>query len=375
MFRKSFLCLFLILILISAYFSDISDMSSNSENTNILFIVKGVDGFCPDTLKLMLFQYCPVNGTIKILYINEEITILRKNVKSRTLKEMFYSQSKDKQPDFMKNEIERMMFNTLSVDYYVVTDARILESFIKLFNENEIIQNLGSNYFSDIMKNKNYTESLLFNMKIIKHIINDMNRYKLIDIIKFLKNNSAGIETNLKFFDYAFLYNKVRNSDIGNNIQFADITTVKRKYSVREKNVISGKYASVEKERTEINGEELGKMAVFFSTGVNERLKQPEKLKVEVLNSSSKTRMAIKAVNKIRENKFDVFEWGTAKTKYKFTVIFDLIGNYDKSLSVKNILGCGEIIFRPLKKTFVDISVFLGEDCIIYDKLDRIVKS
>ena len=38
---------------------------------------------------------------------------------------------------------------------------------------------------------------------------------------------------------------------------------------------------------------------------------------------------------------------------------------------IKNVLGCGEIIFVPNNLLLIDTTIFLGQDCKIYDKLDR----
>ncbi len=92
---------------------------------------------------------------------------------------------------------------------------------------------------------------------------------------------------------------------------------------------------------------------------------------MEVLNTTNKSRLAIKAVDKIRENDFDVIDWGASSKKYEFTTIYDLANNYEKIKQIKDILSCGEIIFKPKERSLVDVSVLLGKDCTIYDKLDR----
>ena len=96
-----------------------------------------------------------------------------------------------------------------------------------------------------------------------------------------------------------------------------------------------------------------------------------EKLRIEVLNTTGKSRLAIKAANKLRQNNFDVFDWGANSKKYLFSIIFDFVDNYNNCAKIKEILNCGEIIFRPEERDYTDISVQLGDDCIIYDKLDR----
>ena len=89
------------------------------------------------------------------------------------------------------------------------------------------------------------------------------------------------------------------------------------------------------------------------------------------MNTTKKSRLAIKAVDKIRDNDFDVMDWGSSSKQYEFTTIFDFVNNYEKIKEIKEVLDCGEIIFRPKESSLMDVSVLLGQDCTIYDKLDR----
>ena len=148
--------------------------------------------------------------------------------------------------------------------------------------------------------------------------------------------------------DLFILYSYFLNED--KIIKFADIPTLNKR------------------KRLEIDEDNMPKIIDFFE---NNEYNGKEELRAEVLNATNKSRLAIKAVDKIRENDFDVVDWGSSSKKYEFTTIIDLVNNYKKIKEIKEILNCGEIIFRPQERPLTDVSVFLGQDCSIYDKLDR----
>ncbi|MDD3053445.1 MAG: LytR C-terminal domain-containing protein [Endomicrobiaceae bacterium] len=346
----------------SQYLNNISNISysiKNHKNINVLVAIKGFDNLNQNTLKLVLFQYCHKTKSLKVLCINDKITILQKKKKSQTLNEMFFSQKEDEQVDFIKKEIELLLDNTLKINYYVLSNTKTLQLFVKLFDEKKIIKQLGNNYFEQFVNNKEYILSIVYMIKIIKYVIANTNRYILVDFIKFLDAGNYLI-TNFKLSDSFFLYSKIKNIDM-NTIQFADIPTINK--------------------RNRIELEPAGLMEIIEFLNEDKDIShlaqnQNDKVKIEVINASSKNRLASKAVDKLRKNKFDIYEWGVTSYKiHEYTIIFDLINNYEQAVKVKNILNSGEIIFRPIEKTFIDISVLLGKDCTIYDKLDKIDKS
>lgn len=358
MFKKISLVCFIIVILFSVYmqnFSPVFQDIKNNKNINVLFIVQDSTNLQADNLRLILLQYNVKYKKVKILFIDDAITILQKKKKSKTLNEMFFEQDENKRTDFIKNEIESLFNGMLNINYYVFADTKSLYSFIKLFNEKEIINRLGSDYFLNAIGCQDYTASVIYQIKIIKYIINNLNRNTIVNIAKFLMKGDCCLKTNFKLSDVPVLYSKISDINVS-NIRFADISTV---YS---------------KNRIEINQNELPKITDFLTKDYDayNQVQKQNSIKAEVLNGSEKRRMAIKAVDLLRKNGFDIFEWGTSRKQYEFTIILDLAGNFKQSSKISGILNCGEIIFRPDTKLFSDITVILGKDCIIYDKLDRI---
>ncbi len=360
MFKKILLFIFLVLIVVSQSLNDFSSLSKdikNSDKVNLLLTLNNSGGIGnKNYLRLILFQYCRKNKNLKILFIDDNITILQKKLKSKTINEMFFERKEEERVDFIKKEMESLLGNKINIGYYVFSDTKALQSFIKIFNEPNIEKQLGKEYFKEFTENNDYLTSLVYIIKVIKHIVGSSNRYVLVDFLRFLDSGNY-LVTNLKLADALFIYSSARNFDAG-SVRFADIPTVNKR------------------NRIEADPAGLEKIINFISQDDNPVSDQPaeEKTKIEVINASLKTRLAIKAVDKLRENGFDIFEWGTSYRIHEYSVIYDLINNYKQAFAVKNILNAGEIIFRPAEKSFVDISVLLGKDCTIYDKLDKINK-
>ena len=190
--------------------------------------------------------------------------------------------------------------------------------------------------------------NIVAKIKVLNYLYNNFNRFTFIKLIKELYNKNIDIKTNFDLKDLFILYSYFLNED--KIIKFADIPTLNKR------------------KRLEIDEDNMPKIIDFFE---NNEYNGKEELRAEVLNATNKSRLAIKAVDKIRENDFDVVDWGSSSKKYEFTTIIDLVNNYKKIKEIKEILNCGEIIFRPQERPLTDVSVFLGQDCSIYDKLDR----
>ncbi|MBR3627572.1 MAG: LytR C-terminal domain-containing protein, partial [Elusimicrobia bacterium] len=203
--------------------------------------------------------------------------------------------------------------------------------------------------FDIILQNDDYRDTIIVaTIKLLNYIYSNFNRVSFIKFIKELYNKNIVLKTNFELKDLFLLYAYILNED--KIIKYADIPVINRR------------------KRIEIDEKNLYKIIDFLN---NDTVKHENYLRAEVLNTTDKARLAIKAVDKIRENNFDVVDWGSSLKKYMFTTIYDLVDNYEKIKQIKNIIGCGEVIFRPHEKPLADVSVLLGQDCNIYDKLDR----
>lgn len=363
MFKRILLCIFLFVMLFSQSLNDFSSLSKDIKNSgmiNLLLIIKDSDNFndC-NILKIILFQYRQNDKILKVLCVDDKITILQRKIKSKTLREMFFEQKEENRINFIKNEIESLLEHQIKIDYYIASDIKNVQQFAGIFNNANTESDFKNekDYFVSWMNSKDYLTSLVYVPKIIRQIINSSNRYILVDLLKFLKIKHHDLITNLKLADAMYIYSAARSFDV-NFLRFADVPTINKR------------------NRLEADPSGLTKIIKFIGENENRQKMKvlAEKIKIEVVNASAKSRLAIKSVDKLRLNGFDIFEWGTSYKIHEYTAIFDLIGDYRQSFKVKKILNAGEIIFRPVDKSFVDISVLLGKDCTIYDKLDKIDK-
>jgi LCP family protein required for cell wall assembly len=92
------------------------------------------------------------------------------------------------------------------------------------------------------------------------------------------------------------------------------------------------------------------------------------RIRVEVWNASGKNKLAEKVNWILRQQGYDVVDWGTFSVRQKKTLIKDLTGDLRSAQHITDILSCGEVVTRYDAKRFVDISVTLGEDCTIEDR-------
>ncbi|MBQ3835247.1 MAG: LytR C-terminal domain-containing protein [Elusimicrobia bacterium] len=314
------------------------------KDMNILFVLK-----YSDKINFFAVRYSPSANSIKICFVDENIFVqsASKKKKMKPLKETFFETEENKQISVAKTEIERIFNGKMKFDSYVLFDDMFLKTLINIFSSQK-----------DLHKNKNmlnilYSDEDRYNanvalIKIFESIYTNIDRWKIISLLKSFYKKDFVLETNFTLKDVLISYSSILEEN--KVLKYADIPVINKR------NVLRADSLGVEK----INN--------FLS---DNNKYNDEKLRIEVLNTTGKSRLAIKAANKLRQNNFDVFDWGANSKKYLFSIIFDFVDNYNNCAKIKEILNCGEIIFRPEERDYTDISVQLGDDCIIYDKLDR----
>ena len=349
MLKKILLLLIVALLCVSIYFSATSEIVKDfkeGKNINILFILDDTNN--NENINFFVAKYNSLSEYIKVVFINENITLLYKTKKSRILKEIILEVNSENRINFIKSETEKLFENKINIDYYIHLKEKDFKNIINVFSKcNDLETNLT--LFDICLNTENDRDTKIVAMiKIFNYIYNNFNRLSFIKLVKALYNKNIVIETNFKFRDLFLLYSYFLNEN--KIIKYADIPTINRR------------------KRIEIDENSKTKIIDFFE---KDEVKMEDYLRVEVLNTTDKSRLAIKAVDKIRDNDFDVVDWGASSKQYKFTTIFDLVNNYEKIKELKYILDCGEIIFKPQERPLADVSVLLGQDCNIYDKLDR----
>ena len=349
MIKKFLLLLIIALLGVLIYFSATSKIVKDfkeGKNINVLFVFD--DTYNNECIKFFVAKYNSLNEYIKVVFIDENVTILYKTKKARVLKDMILEVEPENRIEFIKKETEKLFDDKLHIDYSVSLNKESFKNIIKVFSKQEDLNNNLDMLDVCLNSDKARDTRIVAVIKIVNYIYNNFDRLSFIKLVKNFYNKNIVIKSNFKFKDLFLLYSYFLNED--KIIKYADIPTLNRR------------------KRLEIDENNRTKVIDFYDT---DYFTDENYLRVEVLNATNKSRLAIKAVDKIRENDFDVVDWGSSSKKYDFTTIFDLVNNYEKIKEIKYVLNCGEIIFRPKERPLTDVSVFLGQDCNIYDKLDR----
>lgn len=349
MIRKILLFVIIALLGVLIYFSATSKIVKDfkdGKNINILFVLDDVEN--NGNIKFLVAKYNSLNEYIKVVFIDENVTILYKTKKARILKDMILEVEPEKRTEFIESETKKLFDDKLNIDYSVTLNKESFKNIIKVFSKKEDLNDNLKLFDICLQADNERDTNMVAFIKIANYIYNNFNRFSFIKLVKNFHSGNISVKSNFEFKDLFLLYSYFLNED--KTIKYADIPTLSRR------------------KRIEIDENNRTKVIDFYD---NDKFVNDNYLRVEVLNATNKTRLAIKAVDKIRENDFDVVDWGSSSKKHEFTTIFDLVNNYEKIKEIKDVLNCGEIIFRPKERPLTDVSVFLGQDCNIYDKLDR----
>lgn len=350
MIKKFLLLLIVCLLGTLIYFSATSKIVKDfkeGKNINVLFVLDDVEN--NENIKFFIAKYNSLNEYIKVVFIDENITILYKTKKARILKDMILEVEPEKRTEFIESETKKLFDNKFNIDYSITLNKESFKNIIKTFSKQEDLNSNMELFNICLQSDTDRDTNMVAFIKLLNYIYNNFNRFSFIKLVKNFHNGNISAKSNFEFKDIFLLYSYFLNED--KIIKYADIPTLSRR------------------KRIEIDEDNRTKIIDFYDN--DKFINKKNYLRVEVLNATSKTRLAIKAVDKLRENDFDVVDWGSSSKKYEFTVVFDLVNNYEKIKEIKDVLNCGEIIFRPEERPLTDVSVFLGQDCNIYDKLDR----
>jgi hypothetical protein len=88
-----------------------------------------------------------------------------------------------------------------------------------------------------------------------------------------------------------------------------------------------------------------------------------ERVRVEVLNAGGVAGLAREVMNLLREDGFDVVQFGNAGSFDRdSTVVIDRVGREEMAEGVANALGIRNVLSEPDPNLFVDVTVLLGRD-------------
>ena len=88
-----------------------------------------------------------------------------------------------------------------------------------------------------------------------------------------------------------------------------------------------------------------------------------ERVRVEVLNAGGVAGLAREVTNLLRDDGFDVVQYGNAGTFDRdSTVVIDRVGRDEMAEGVANALGIRNVLTEPDPNLLVDVTVLLGRD-------------
>jgi hypothetical protein len=339
---------FFSVIFIYVYFS-LTDNLTNKLITekpmNFSITLYGTENFMPNSLETFYVKYERKTKLIKILSVNTDTVVFRKKAKARSLKYSFFDTAKNDLNLALTNfyhDVFEMTNNSFTPDFYVTASY---ESLAKFFKNDEFLKKLIS---TDEFENRDLQ---CVNQLELAQWVLDTFRKNAFSNIKNIRKNYALLDTSISKLSFANMILYFKFSKAG--ILFFDLPAKYTKSRVEpdRDNVIDMLYT------------------VYYPSANTEVTKRGGI--VEVKNASGKPRMAEKAAWKLRENKIDVLEWSNFKTRYDKTLIKSYKGSYADALKAVEALGCGTILISYNNRTYYEMSVFVGGDCEIYDKLDK----
>jgi hypothetical protein len=281
---------------------------------------------------------------LKIISINPEAVVFKKDVRARSLKYSFYKTAEEDLNLALTNfqqDVFEMTNNYFTPDFYITAS---FESLIKLAGKNKILK--------DLISNKSFANrdlQCLNQLEFAQEVLHILKTRMFSNISSLRKNyDLLGTDITKLAFINMIMYFKINEPEI----MFFDLPVKRTKTRVEpDKKNISDTffiyYIPADAETTTLDG---------F---------------INVENASGKPRMAEKATWELRENKFDVLVWGNYNTSYEKTIIKDYKGNYGASKKIARVLGSGKVINSFDYENSLAVSVYIGKDCEIYDKLDK----
>ncbi|MDR2457337.1 MAG: LytR C-terminal domain-containing protein [Clostridiales Family XIII bacterium] len=301
-----------------------------------------LEGTFAERLEAYQIIYDSKNNLLKILRVNTNAVVFKKKERARSLKSLFYENLKknlDIAIDIFYLDLYEIIgkANSNLSDFYINMS---LKTFGEMFGGDKNIKSLLT-----VKEFENKDLELLNCLETIERVLY-LAPYKFLQIQK----NYKYINTNITKISFLTLILKIKKYKP--ELMFCDMPV---KYT---------------KTRVEPNKEDIEEFLnkIYYSTAATIDEKH---IIIDVKNASRQNRMAEKVSWLLREHKFDVLDWGSFPIVYDKTIIKDFKGKFTQSLKISKILGTGKVIISYNSSVYIDINVFIGKDCKIYDSLDR----
>ncbi|MDR1511270.1 MAG: LytR C-terminal domain-containing protein [Endomicrobium sp.] len=299
---------------------------------SFIFLLYDVEKVFSERFNAYVFLYDKKTNILKILSINPDVVIFKERERARSLKECFYKNSKKSINMAVKNfysNLQKVMGSVAATNFYISTSFKRFDIMTGRDKEFKLI--LSKNNFED----KNLDSLNCFEM--VERILY-LIPCKIIKILKsysFFDTNVSKLSFLLSFVGFKFL-NPI--------LMFCEMPV---------------KYKNTRVELDKQNIEEF--LSKVYFNSLTSQIDTNELL-VDVKNASKKPRAAEETTWFLRENNFDILDWGNFYGIYNETLIKDYKGNFKQALKIAEALKIGKVIVSYNNNIYYDISVIIGKD-------------
>jgi hypothetical protein len=276
---------------------------------------------------------------LKILCVNTDVVVFRKMERARSLKTLFYENSKKD----LKGAVDKFYLDLRElIDIAAMSDFHISMSF---------------NMFNNIFGSDKDIKYLLATNDFENKDLELLNRFETIKRVLYLA-------------PYKFLKIYKNYKYIGTNIPKISLFTLMVAIKKQKPEIMFCQMPVKEtRMRIEPNRRDIKD---FLDKIYYNNFSMVEKdVVIDIKNASRQHRMAEKAAWFLRKNKFDVLDWSSFPILYDKTIIKDYRGNFKQALKISEILHAGKVIVSYNSSIYADINVFIGKDCKICDSSDK----
>ncbi|GHT43129.1 hypothetical protein AGMMS49921_10290 [Endomicrobiia bacterium] len=313
----------------------------NKGDVTFSVLLYGSKKIFPGRLDLYTVLYNKGTNVLKVLSVNTDVVVFKKKEKAISFKAKFNENAK-KDLNFAIQkfylDLHETLESTLETSSYINMSFEMLNA---IAGNNKELQSLIA---KDSFENKDLES--LNRYETIEYFLNLMP-YKILNIYK----NHHFLDTNISRI--SFVTSVLRFKTLKPILMFCELPV---------------KYTKTRVEPDKQNIKEF--LDTIYCVNVSSQTKTNDIL-VDIKNASKKPRIAEKLTWVLRDNKFDVLDWSNFSTPYEKTLIKDYKGKFYQALKIAKILETNKVIVSYDNKAYVDIDVFLGRDCIIYDNLDK----
>jgi len=372
-----------IIVVISLYLSYTSSLARAIRNGELINgLVLGTDyvDYSRHSDTLVFANYTPAKRFLNIISIPRDTHFCPQGYHFQRINEIYAYHYRMKKNDFLacqevRRGVEQLFGNRVTIPYYIQFDYTSFRQIIDLLGGITI----------DVDEPMHYDDAagnLHIHFEPGQHRLNGQRaleyvryRGKAGDIGRvfrqqqFLKAALSRLKNPIVLLRLPEIV-RVMSKEIKTNLTFWDLLSGVLEFKdLRAKDIRLAQLPGTPKtDYWEIDAENCAGLLDKIFPSSNTVTSSGPKIRVEVWNASGKNKLAEKINWVLRQQGYDVIEWGTFSVRQKKTLIKDLTGDLRSAQRIAEILNCGEVITRYDTKRFIDISVTLGEDCAIDEK-------